>query len=106
MPAVKGTTSILDAAYTSSEVKRITTASSIVATIPVNAFLGPSDKVFDGQKKVPLQSGPYPSELRGYIDSKVRALAAMYDFTAKTKPQFDVIDAVPSLVTGKNDTHH
>jgi len=87
-------------------VKRIIIASSIVATIPVNAFLDPSDEVFDGQKKVPLQSGPYPSEFCGYIDSKVRALAAMYDFTPKMKPQIDVINIMPSFIIGKNDNHH
>jgi len=87
-------------------VKRIAIASSIVATILVNAFLDPPDEVFGGQKKVPPQSGPYPSEFRGHIDSKARALAATYDFTAKMKPQFNVINIMPSFVIGKNDTHH
>src|SRR5947209_4024479 len=53
-PAVKGTTSTLDAAYTSPEIKRIIITSSIVATVSVNAFLGLSDEIFEGQKKVHL----------------------------------------------------
>jgi nucleoside-diphosphate-sugar epimerase len=102
-PAVKGTTSILDAAYTSPEVKRVVITSSVVATISAHAFLSPSDEVFDGQKKVPVHTGDYASEFHAYMDSKVRALAATHDFVAEKKPRFDVINIMPSFIIGKNE---
>ena len=102
-PAVRGTTSILHAAYATSEVKRIVITSSMVATVPTTVFIGPTDEIFDGQKKFPLQTGPYPSESHAYTDSKVRALAATYDFMTEKKPQFDVINIMPSYIIGKNE---
>ena len=102
-PAVKGTISILHAAYTSGGVKRVVTTSSVVATIPANAFFSPTDEVFDGQKIIPAQTGPYPSELHAYVDSKVRALAVTHEFVAQKKPQFDVINIMPSFIIGKNE---
>lgn len=102
-PAVKGTTSILHAAYTSPEVKRIVITSSIVASIPLNAFIAPTDEVYDGQKKIPPHTGPYANEFHAYLDSKARALAATHEFVTEKKPQFDVINIMPSYLIGKNE---
>jgi nucleoside-diphosphate-sugar epimerase len=102
-PAVKGTTSILHAAYTSPEVKRIVITSSIVATVPLSVFVDPTDEVFDGQKKMPPHTGPYANEPQAYQDSKVRALAATHEFVAEKKPGFDVINVMPSFIIGKNE---
>jgi nucleoside-diphosphate-sugar epimerase len=84
-------------------VKRVVITSSIVATIPANALFGPTDEVFDGQKKIPAQTGAYPSDFHAYMDSKARALAATHEFVAQKKPQFDVINIMPSVVVGKNE---
>ena len=102
-PAVNGTTRILKSAHRSSLVKRIVITSSIVATIPAAVFMGQGDGVFDGQLKIPLHSGPYETEFQAYMDSKVRALAATYDFIDMNQPSFDIINIMPSFIIGKNE---
>lgn len=103
LPAVLGTTGILTSAFASPSVKRIVITSSIGATIPPSAFLGPSNTVYDGQLKILPQTAPYPSELYAYTDSKVRALAASKDFIREKKPQFDIINFMPAYIVGKNE---
>ena len=102
-PAVRGTIGILESAQRSSQVQRVVITSSIVAALPLEAFMGQSDEIYDGQLKVPVQSGPYSSEFGAYIDSKVRALVATHDFTAEKRPDFDVINIMPSFLIGKNE---
>ena len=103
IPAVNGTTGLLESARHSSSVKRVVITSSIVATIPAPAFMGEVEEVFDGQKKIPLHNGTYGSEFQAYMDSKVRALAATYDFIDNNKPSFDLINIMPSFIIGKNE---
>jgi hypothetical protein len=38
-----------------------------------------------------------------YLDSKVRALAAIHEFVAEKKPQFDIINIMPSFIIGKSE---
>ena len=108
-PAVRGTIGIFESAHHSSslsQVRRIVITSSIVATIPPEAFTGGgSDDIYDGQLKVPIQpSGfSYPSEFHAYMDSKVRALAATHTFVAENHPNFDIINILPSFIIGKNE---
>jgi nucleoside-diphosphate-sugar epimerase len=103
VPAVKGTTSILHAAYTSPEVRRIVITSSLVATIPMHAFMGPTDEIYNGQKKIPSHTGPYANDVQAYLDSKVQALAATHEFVTEKKPQFDIVNIMPSYIIGKNE---
>jgi nucleoside-diphosphate-sugar epimerase len=103
VPAVKGTTSILHAAYTSPEVKRIVITSSITATIPMHALMGPTNEIYDGQKKIPPQTGAYANDFQAYLDAKVRALTATHEFLTEKQPQFDIVNIMPSYIIGKNE---
>ena len=103
LPAVKGTIGILNSAYKNPSVKRIIITSSVLAITPVSEIGAQSGRVLDGALKVPFNPGPYSSESEAYCDSKVRALAESYEFVATKKPQFDIINLMPSYIIGRNE---
>jgi len=103
-PAVKGTTSILDAAYKAEGIKRIVITSSEVAIIPWADFIANEvDTVFDDQYETVIHDGPYSHPFEAYAASKVRALAATKNFVKEKKPEWDVINIMPSFVVGDNE---
>ncbi|KUJ09721.1 NAD(P)-binding protein [Mollisia scopiformis] len=103
-PALKGTTSILDAAYKTSGIERIVITSSEVAIIPWEEFIAKEvDTVFDDQYQIPFPAGPYSHVFEAYSASKVRALIATKEFVKEKKPEWDVINIMPSFVVGDNE---
>jgi nucleoside-diphosphate-sugar epimerase len=103
-PALKGTQSILTAAYKTSGIKRIVITSSEVAIIPWEEFIAKEvDTVFDDTYEIPFPAGPYTHVFEAYAASKVRALVATKDFVAEKKPEWDVINIMPSFVVGDNE---
>ena len=103
-PALKGTQSILTAAYKTSGIKRIVITSSEVAIIPWEEFIAKEvDTVFDDTYEIPFPAGPYTHVFEAYAASKVRALVATKNFVAEKKPEWDVINIMPSFVVGDNE---
>ncbi|TAQ89682.1 hypothetical protein B7494_g1988 [Chlorociboria aeruginascens] len=103
-PAIKGTMSILTAAYKTSGIRRIVITSSEVAIIPWDQFIAKEvDTVFDDTYEIPFPAGPYSHPFEAYSASKVRALIATKDFIATKKPEWDVINIMPSFVVGDNE---
>ncbi|KAE8445973.1 hypothetical protein EG329_012612 [Mollisiaceae sp. DMI_Dod_QoI] len=103
-PAVKGTTSILSAAYKAPGIKRIVITSSEVAIIPWEEFIAKEvDTVFDDKYEVPLPTGPLTHVFEAYAAGKVRALLATNEFVKEKKPEWDVINILPSFVIGDNE---
>lgn len=104
-PAVKGTVGILQSALASPSVKRVVITSSIVAIIPSDVLTGKqSNEIFDGSSPfTPNTTGNFDSSWAAYIDSKVRALQATYDFLEQEKPPFDIVNINPSYIIGKNE---
>jgi nucleoside-diphosphate-sugar epimerase len=103
-PAVKGTTSILSAAYKAPGIKRIVITSSEVAIIPWEEFIAKEvDTVFDDKYEIPFPAGPYSHVFEAYGASKVRALVATKEFVKEKKPEWDVINIMPSFVVGENE---
>ena len=103
-PALKGTSSILTAAYKSPGIKRIVITSSEVAIIPWEEFIAKEvDTVFDDTYKIPFPAGPYKHEFEAYSASKVRALVATKEFIKEKKPEWDLINIMPSFVVGDNE---
>lgn len=103
-PALKGTTAILTAAYKTPGIKRIVITSSEVAIIPWEEFIAKEvDTVFDDQYQIPFPAGPYHHQFEAYSASKVRALKATQDFVKEKKPEWDVINIMPSFVVGDNE---
>ncbi|PVH84716.1 NAD(P)-binding protein [Cadophora sp. DSE1049] len=103
-PALKGTLSILAAAHKTSGIKRIVITSSEVAIIPWEEFISKEvDTVFDDTYKIPFPAGPYSNPFEAYAASKVRALLATNEFVREKKPEWDVINIMPSFVIGDNE---
>ncbi len=103
-PALKGTTSILDAAYKTAGIKRIVITSSEVAIVPWEEFIAKEvDTVFDDKYEIPIPEGPYSHVFEAYSASKVRALVATKKFVEEKKPEWDVINVMPSFVIGDNE---
>jgi nucleoside-diphosphate-sugar epimerase len=103
-PALKGTVSILEAAYKEPGIKRIVITSSEVAIIPWEEFIAKEvDTVFDDKYQIPFPKGPYTQQFEAYAASKVRALIATNDFVKEKKPEWDVINIMPSFVIGDNE---
>jgi nucleoside-diphosphate-sugar epimerase len=103
-PALKGTSSILTAAYKTTGIKRIVITSSEVAIIPWEEFIAKEvDTVFDDTYEIPFPAGPYKHEFEAYSASKVRALVATKEFIKEKKPEWDLINIMPSFVVGDNE---
>ena len=103
-PALKGTTSILDAAYKVEGIKRIVITSSEIAIIPWDDFVvNEVDTVFDDTYDTPFPEGPYTHVFQAYGASKIRALIATKEFIKEKKPEWDVINIMPSFVIGDNE---
>jgi len=103
-PALKATSSILDVAYKAPGIKRIVITSSEAAIIPWEEFIAKEvDTVFDDTYEIPFPAGPYSHVFEAYAASKVRALVATKKFVAEKKPEWDVINIMPSFVIGENE---
>lgn len=103
-PALKGTTSILSAAIKTPGIKRIVITSSEVAIIPWEEFISKEvDTVFTDTYQIPFPAGPYNNAFEAYSASKVRALVATKEFVEREKPEWDVINIMPSFVIGDNE---
>jgi len=103
-PAIKGTSSILEAAYKTEGIKRIVITSSEVAIIPWEEFIAKEvDTVFDDKYEIPFPTGPYSHIFEAYAASKVRALVFTKKFIKEKKPEWNVINIMPSFVVGENE---
>jgi nucleoside-diphosphate-sugar epimerase len=103
-PALKGTISILEAAYQTTTVKRIIITSSETAIIPWEEFISKEvDTVFDDTHQTPYPAGPYHHAFEAYAAGKVRALAATKEFVKEKKPLFDIIHIMPGFTIGENE---
>jgi nucleoside-diphosphate-sugar epimerase len=121
-PAVKGTVGILKSAAKVPSVKRVVITSSEVAIIPWKDFVEvESETVFTGSSpfhrftpsealtestdkmSIPSPQPPYANPFEAYAASKVLALHASEEFVADSKPHFDIINIMPSIVIGANE---
>lgn len=96
-PAINGTLSILYSALEEPSVKRVVITSSVAAVRPSEA------KVFTPDNIEADPVGPYNSYFEAYGASKKLALARTRDFVANEKPNFSIINVMPSFVIGKNE---
>jgi nucleoside-diphosphate-sugar epimerase len=103
-PALRGTSGILESASKTNGIKRIVITSSEVAIIPWEEFIAKEvDTVFDDSYEIPFPAGPYSHVFEAYAAGKVRALVATKKFIAEKKPEWDVINIMPSFVVGENE---
>jgi nucleoside-diphosphate-sugar epimerase len=103
-PALKGTLSIINAAYKTTSVKRIVITSSEVAIVPWEEFSQKEvDTVYDDTYHAPYPEPPYHHPFEAYAAGKKRALLATKDFVKEKKPLFDIIHILPAFVIGDNE---
>lgn len=105
VPATKGTIGMLESASKSKTVQRVVITSSVVAVVPFDVFAvnGGGDHIFDSDSRVPLDEGPYESELQAYSASKVAAYNCTMEWLDTTKPNFDIVHLNPTYVMGRDD---
>ncbi|KAH6724415.1 hypothetical protein BKA61DRAFT_665110 [Leptodontidium sp. MPI-SDFR-AT-0119] len=105
-PAVDATVGILKSAAKTPSVKRIVITSSI-ATILTWEYIISDDytKEFTAKDiQTPADaSSRFDMPMQAYAASKGLARAATYKFLEEEKPQFDIINIMPSMVIGKNE---
>ena len=99
-PAVQGTVNMLQAASTSTSIKRVVITSSV-------AILGP---VVEGKPLGPDDIAPVPSReamagnpFIAYPGSKILAYNASEEFMAKSMPSFDLVHVLPAYVQGRHE---
>ncbi|RDW89738.1 hypothetical protein BP6252_01770 [Coleophoma cylindrospora] len=109
IPAIKGTTSMLDSAVKVPSVRRIVITSSAIAVVPGQAFVtGDEQNTYTPNSRLrPLPTAPWGSTLQAYQASKILALDAAEKFIVEQKPQFTIVNIMPGYVIGPNmlNTH-
>ena len=105
IPAIKGTTSILNSALNIEAIRRVVITSSAVAIIPGDALSnGDPVNVYTANSRVtPLPTTPWGSAPAAYRSAKALALDATDRFLAEKKPKFSIINVMPGYVLGRND---
>ncbi|KAL8697222.1 MAG: hypothetical protein Q9201_007236 [Fulgogasparrea decipioides] len=103
-PVVKGTQNVLSAALKSSDVQRIVITSSEAALIPyLELYELESFNTFTDNSPIPTADAPFATALAALSAARSRALAATDRFLAKNKPQFTVVNLMPSVILGRNE---
>lgn len=104
-PAVQGNLGLLRAAAASPSIKRIVITSSVV--ILNTAPTGGATKVSPDDDAPILDISEYENSGNpgiAYVESKKQSMAAVNEFLAQNKPQYDVVHVLPAFVQGRNET--
>lgn len=102
-PAIRGTLSILHSALKEPKVQRIVITSSVAAVVPRATGTRENEHPYTADSVQPDPHGPYPNSFAAYASSKVLAYNRTRDFIAKEKPNFTVVNIMPTFVIGKNE---
>ncbi|KAJ4294044.1 hypothetical protein N0V90_007733 [Kalmusia sp. IMI 367209] len=99
-PNVRVVDAVLLAALESKTIKRVIFTSSIVAALP----LPPRTPArYTESSRAPTSTGPFSDVDTAYQASKTRSLNDSYDFVAKHKPAWDVVNILPGYVFGRDE---
>ncbi len=96
-PAIRGTLSILYSALKEPCIKKVVITSSVTAVAPSEP------KAFTADNVEPDPQGPFDNTFAAYSASKKLAHNRSRDFIAQEKPNFDIINIMPTFVIGKNE---
>lgn len=102
-PAVKGTMAMLNSAQKTTGIKRIVITSSVVAIIPTMSLLGGSKETFDESSTADPLPAPYAHPFIAYSSSKIIAYKESLKFVAEEKPEFDIVNLMPSFIIGRKE---
>lgn len=105
IPAIHGTTSILNSALLTSSVRRIVITSSLVAVMPDSALTnGDATIIYTSSSRVhPLPTAPWGNFASVYRAAKQLALDATDRFIKEKNPGFTVVNVMPGYVIGRNE---
>ncbi|KAI4850369.1 NAD dependent epimerase/dehydratase family protein [Aureobasidium sp. EXF-8845] len=104
-PAVKGTTSILEAASKVKEIRKVVVTASVASLVPLDKYvdgtivtedISTQDLEFDQSIVPSLDPG------RQYRASKIASYLATLDFVSTRQPHFSVVTLHPVYVFGRN----
>ncbi|KAM0245404.1 hypothetical protein ACHAQJ_010575 [Trichoderma viride] len=101
-PAIRGTVGMLESAGKVSGIERIAITGSILSIVGFTDI--GSEETFDETRRSAAKVGPFPDKLAAYATSKAKAFDSTYEWIAENKPSFDVINILPVLVLGRDDT--
>ncbi|KAM0720275.1 hypothetical protein Q7P37_004411 [Cladosporium fusiforme] len=102
-PAVQGTLGVFESARKSATVDRIVVTSSVLAIIPISAFMAADGQTYDAENRVPEMEPPFVNAEVGYTASKIAALNRAEAWLQAEKPSFDVVHIHPSFIFGRDD---
>ncbi|KAH6628995.1 hypothetical protein C7974DRAFT_471887 [Boeremia exigua] len=106
-PAIDSTTGILKSAAKTPSVRRVVFTSSIAPLLSVEYIMSDDlSKVFTAQDTYPppdLETAQFAFPLQAYAAAKSHALAISEQFVADNKPQFEVVNIMPSMIIGRNE---
>ncbi|KAL5328750.1 hypothetical protein ACEPPN_002254 [Leptodophora sp. 'Broadleaf-Isolate-01'] len=105
LPAIHGTTSILNSALKFPSIRRVVITSSVVAVTPQIALMNGDDKnTYTADSRIsPLPTPPWGSVIAAYCSSKALALNATDKFMDEKKPHFSIVNIMPGLIVGRNE---
>jgi nucleoside-diphosphate-sugar epimerase len=72
----------------------------MVTLIPFSWLGNPDSRTYTSSDINTSTSGPFTSAMEAYWSSKALSRLAVRDFVSKNKPQFDIIQLLPSVVLG------
>ncbi|KEY65635.1 hypothetical protein S7711_07884 [Stachybotrys chartarum IBT 7711] len=103
-PAVSMVTVVLEAAAKAPSVRRIVITSSSVTLVPFEWNMSPnSEKLYTVEDINSDLEGPFEDAMSAYWASKALARAAARDFVKQHRPDFDIVQLLPSVVIGRDD---
>ncbi|KAL8859805.1 MAG: hypothetical protein Q9178_003637 [Gyalolechia marmorata] len=103
-PLLKSTNNVLSAALDTPSVKRVVITSSLMGIAPYNdLFEFASFVAYTDDSPIPDPRAPYPNALAALCAGKAKSLAATKAFLIKNKPQFTIVNLMPSIVIGPDE---
>ena len=105
LPAINGTTSILNSALSHPTIKRIVITSSVVGIMDGPALMvGDSTTTYTPQtRRSPLPTAPWGGPAEAYFNSKSLSLNATDEFLATQSPHFTIVNIMPGFVIGRSE---
>ncbi|KAK0102613.1 hypothetical protein ONS95_006222 [Cadophora gregata] len=106
LPAINGTTSLLNSALLHPTIHRIVLTSSVVALMSNQALMSgdPSTTYTPQTRRSPLPTAPWGADPgEAYFNSKALSLHATDTFLATQSPNFTIVNIMPGFVIGRSE---
>ncbi|PNY29395.1 putative oxidoreductase [Tolypocladium capitatum] len=103
-PAISMVTTLLEAAAQAKTVRRVVLTSSCVTLIPFEWYFDPdSERLYTASDLNATPTRPAKNAMEAYWASKALTRIATRNFVHESKPQFDFVTLLPSVVIGADE---